>query len=257
MLLLSLTLAAALYAPQQPAPPPDPLKVKAAVAELARAFEKGLASECVAAIQNATPLIDASVIEGIARGLKSGDKLVVSAALEALRAMPHAKSSSALVGVFERDKKLRKDPELAVKLVKAIGQHQFASTREVLAAGGVNDDAGPVIEARILAIANVRSVESVETLIAMMRTAGREKIAPYLPTFRVALMRLVGEDAGHTQEAWMSWWGEHKKGLEVSAQAAPMPREQQLRWDSFWGNEIDQGRSKKRGERGNDGVGGK
>jgi len=243
---------------QDPAPPgPDPAAVRTAVTELKAAFEQGKAPERVSAIEKSATLADKGVIEWIAKGLKDGDASVVAASIEALRHLQHADALAALLATYERDKKLPKDPELYLKLIKAIGQHADPAAMAKLADAGINTDPGPVIEGRILAIANVRSPAAVEALIGMMRTAGRQRVTPYMPTFRLALMRLTGDDAGGAQEAWMTWWNDHKKDLKVEPKAPLLPKEMQRRWDYFWGNPFDQGRQRKRGERGGDPEGGK
>jgi hypothetical protein len=242
----------ALALPPLQSPPPDPAAVRTAVAQLKEAFEHGKAPDRVIAIEKSAGLVDAGVIEWVAKGLKDGEKSVQTAAIEMLRHLRHADALAALLGTFERDKKLQKDAELYVKLVKAIGQHASPAAAEKLAAGGVDGSPGPVIEARILAVANVRTPQAVEILIGMLRSAGRERVAPYLGTFRLALMRLTGDDAGHSEEAWIEWWNEHKKDLKIAPEAPKLPKELQLRWDYFWGNEVDLGRAKKRGDRGDD-----
>jgi hypothetical protein len=250
MLALALTVVLACAPTQTPAP--DAVKVKEAVAALESAFQKGKPADCVAAIERATPHVAADVVEGVARGLRHPDKVVRTAAVEALRVMPHAHALQALLDMLARDKKALEDHELHQKLVKAIGYHRSPQAAEKFAALGLNDDPSNVIEARILSIANVRDVRSVELLIGLMRNTSREKVGPHLATLRLALMRLTGTDVGLSQDAWSSWWNEHRKPLKIAAEAPKLPKEMQLRWDYFWGNEVDPGRAKKRGERGDD-----
>ncbi len=234
----------------------DPAKAQAesaklALAELRAAFAKGKSDERIAALAKHATLQDPEVIAALARGLKDEDSKVVSAALDALRYNPHAAALDALLSTFERDKRVAKDAELAQRLVKAIGQHQSPAAVEKLAAAGLDGD-GAVADARILAIANVRSARSVELLIELSRGAADEKVAPRAEAIRLALARLVGEDLGTSRQRWQSWWNERRKGLTVQAQAPLLPKELQRRWDMFWGLPSDPGRAKPRGERGND-----
>jgi hypothetical protein len=224
---------------------------KSALAELRAAYAKGKSEERIAALGKHASIQDPEVVAALARGLKDDDGKVVAAALDALRYNPHAASLDALIAAFERDKRIQKDPELAQRLVKAIGQHQSPAAVEKLAAAGL-DGEGAVADARILALANVRSARSVELLIELSRGAADEKVAPRAEAIRLALARLVGEDLGTSRQRWQSWWNERRKGLTVQAQAPLLPKELQRRWDMFWGLPSDPGRAKPRGERGND-----
>lgn len=237
-------------------PKPDPAKVQAVVEALKSAYEKGGAPECVAAIERANEFVDKTLVEWVSKGLKHADKTVQGAALESLRHTAHPDAFAALFECLQRDKKLVKDPELHLKLIKAVGQHQNPAAIAKLADGGINQDPQPVIEARLLALANVRSMRAVEELVGILRGTSREDIGRYMPTMRLALMRLTGEDAGATQDAWLAWWNDRKKLLEVAEKPPLMPKDLQTRWDGFWGLPTDPGRARKRGERGGDESGG-
>lgn len=225
--------------------------VKAAVTELRTALSRGKSEERIAALEKAASTKDAGVVEAIAKALGDSDAKVQGAAIEALRGLQRKEALAALVGAFERDKKLAKDAELAARLVKAIGSYGDAAAVEKLAAAGI-DGAHGVVEARILSIANVRSVRSVELLVELARGAADDKVGAHAETIRLALARLVGEDLGTARQRWLGFWSERKKTLEVAAQAPLLPKDLQRRWDMFWGNPSDPGRAKPRGERGND-----
>ncbi|MFM7298416.1 MAG: HEAT repeat domain-containing protein, partial [Planctomycetota bacterium] len=167
--------------------------VKAAVAELRAALARGKSEERVAAIEKAAGTKDAGVVEPIAKALGDGDPKVQGAAIEALRGLQRKEALAALVGALERDKKLAKDAELSARLVKAIGAYGDAAAVEKLAAAGI-DGAHGVVEARILSIANVRSVRSVELLVELARGAADDKVGAHAETLRLAFARLVGED---------------------------------------------------------------
>lgn len=225
--------------------------VKAAVTELRTALSRGKSEERIAALEKAASTKDAGVVEAIAKALGDSDAKVQGAAIEALRGLQRKEALAALVGAFERDKKLAKDAELSARLVKAIGSYCDAAAVEKLAAAGI-DGAHGVVEARILSIANVRSVRSVELLVELARGAADDKVGAHAETIRLALARLVGEDLGTARQRWLGFWSERKKTLEVAAQAPLLPKDLQRRWDMFWGNPSDPGRAKPRGERGND-----
>ena len=225
--------------------------VKAALAELRTALARGKSEERIAALGKAANTKDAGVVEAIAKALGDEDPKVQGAAIEALRGLQRKEALAALVGAFERDKKLAKDAELAARLVKAIGSYGDAAAVEKLAAAGI-DGAHGVVEARILSIANVRSVRSVELLVELARGAADDKVGAHAETIRLALARLVGEDLGTARQRWLGFWNEQRKTLKVATQAPLLPKDMQRRWDMFWGNPSDPGRARPRGERGND-----
>lgn len=256
MLHFVLTALLAVAPVQDPqAPAPDPAAVKAAVAELTQAFTKGKTPERVEAITKNSKLVDASVIKCIVKGLADEDAKVKGAAIDALRYMPHPDAYAALQDMLKREKtekKLDKDVDLYTKLIKAVGQHGNKASVPLLADNVFGNTEFKVNEARILALGHVRAKESVDALIGLMRTAGREKVQPYMGTFRVSLMVLTGADQGASQDAWMTWWNDHKNEVKVAASAPALPKDMQMRWDYFWGNEITYERNKKRGDRGDD-----
>jgi hypothetical protein len=235
--------------------PPDPEAVKAAVARLEQAFEKGSPEERLAALQAAAPVADPEVVAWVRKGLADRERSVKGGALEALGAMAHPKALAALHETYKGDKALRKDDELTAKLLKSIGRHASPGSVAILADdpfGNLNHD---VIQARILSLGNVRTKDSVEALISMMRLRGPLKVQPYMANFRLALSILTGADQGRSQEAWMAWWNDHKKDLAVSPKPAALPLEEQARWDRYWGREPErgEGRGEDRRKRGGDG----
>ena len=248
-----LTLAPAAQEPQ--VAPPEPALVKSAVTEITLAFTKGKSPERIEAITKFAKVVDASVIKCIVKGLSDSDAKVQGAAIDALRYMQHPDALTALQDALKRDKtekKFEKDVDLCTKLIKGIGQHGSKDSIKLLADNALGGSEFKVFEARILSLGNIRAKESVEELLALMRTMGREKMQPYMATFRMSLMVLTGADQGVSQDTWMTWWNEHKGDFKVAASAPPLPKDMQLRWDYFWGNEIVRERSKKRGDRGDD-----
>jgi hypothetical protein len=239
---------------QDPAPePPAPEAVKAAVDGLKAAFTTGKTGERIRAIEQHGAVADEGVVEWLDKGVRDEDPTVQAAAIEALRFSPLREALDSLHATYKRDKKLQKDVELFSKLLKAIAQHGDKSSVPILADNAFGNVEHKVIEARILGLGNVRAPEAVEALISMMRVGGRHKIQPYMQNFRMALMVLTGADRGIDQDGWMSWWNENKKDFAVPPKAAPLPKDMQVRWDYYWGNEAARERAKKRRERGDDG----
>jgi len=231
---------------------PEPAEIDAAVARLDQAFTKGDGPARIEAMEAGREVLDARVIAFYDRGLKDNDVGVARSAIENLRYMPHPAALELLHKTYKRDKKLRKDVDGFALLIKAIGQHANEASIDILSDDvfGVADP--KVVTARILGLGNIRDARSVEALFALMHAAGRERVQNHMPTFRLALMVLTGADEGENQDAWTSWWNEHKQGLVVTPEPHKLPQRMQRQWDYHWGNERMRSREKQRGERGND-----
>ena len=253
MLSLMCAIALALPCPQTREPAPaTPERIAAAVKELEAAFSKGKPEERAAAIVSNQEVVDAQVVAWFVKGLKSGDKPVRDAAAEALRFARHPDALSALQDALKRERKLGKDLEFLTRLTKCVGQHQSESSIELLADNVFQPREHRLIEARILALGNIRSRRACEELIGLMRTADRERVQPFMEAFRLALMSITGVDQGLSQDAWMAWWNNSKSTFEPPRPAPPLPREMQRRWNYYWGLDAPKGREKRRGERGDD-----
>lgn len=242
-------------APAAQDPGPSAERVKEAVAALEKAFDKGEAADRVAALQAGAQVVDAAVIEWIEKGLKDREADVKKAAIESLRYMSHPDALSALHKSYKRDKKLLADEELGPALLKAIGQHGSESSIEILADNPFSPRNHKAIQARILGLGNIRSNESVEELMAVMVKIGRHKAQPFMGEFRLALMRLTGADNGKSVDLWTEWWNDAKKKLEVSKEPPLLAKNDQRKWDYFWGNPKKYERGDRRGDRGGDGNG--
>jgi len=252
MLKLVLTAAMAIsLLPQEPRVP-EPSEIEAALTRLREAFKQGDAPERVSAIEAATSVLDGDVIAWIARGLRDSEPSVVTAAIESLRYMDHPDALVCLHAMYKRDKKLRKDEEMLVRLLKAIGQHGSTSSIPVLNDSPFSSPYARVVQARVLGLANIRDKDSLEALMGLMKLAGRHQIQNHMRSFRLALMVLTGTDEGQSQDAWMSWWNDNKRKLVVDPKPPALPKDLQEQWDTYWGNPMVRERGKKRGDRGND-----
>jgi len=215
---------------------PSAEQVTEAVDALEKAFKKGKSPERIAAVEAGSGVLDAEVIEWIAKGLTDRDPAVQKAALESLRFMAHPAALDALHKSYKRNKKLLEHEELGAALLRAIGQHGSEKSIDVLSDSFFKPLNHKAIQARILGLGNIRANESVEELMAMMAKVGRHKARPYMGEFRLSLMRLTGSDNGKSVDLWVSWWNKAKRKLEVSAEAPLLPKADQKRWDSYWGN---------------------
>ena len=226
-------LVVALPLQDKPAPAPDPKRIEAAVAELTKAFAKDAAPQLrVDTIAKSVDALDARVIEWIAKGLQDKDARVVQAAVDALGKMPHPDALAALHRLVKRDKnKLVEDEVLFPLVLKSIGRHGSPSSIEVLSEDPFSQRAYATVQARVMALGNIRSVASVEALISMAQLVGQHKMDGVRSEFRVALARLTGRDLGPVPEPWFAWWRDNKKGLEIAKEAPTLEPVLQKQWE--------------------------
>jgi hypothetical protein len=85
-----------------------------------------------------------------------------------------------------------------------------------------------------------------------MRLVGKGQLAGRMGDFRMALMRLTGVDKGKSRDAWVAWWNDNKKKLELPKEAPRLPEAMQRRWDVYWGEPHERSRDTKREDRGGD-----
>jgi hypothetical protein len=233
-MLLTLLLALVPFVQDPPKPaPPDPEKVKAAVAQLTEAFAKPDAGPRLRAIEAAAPLADAAVVKGIARGLADKEAAVQEAAIEALRFNEHKQALDELHG-RAKQKAAKENLVTYAKLLRAVGQHGSPSSLELLGENPWSALDAQVIEAKIMGLSRIRTKAAVKTLTDMMEMGGPNRIQPFMQDFRVALWSLTGADQGASRELWLKWYRDHKDKLEVSAAPTAEPRELAQRWKRYW-----------------------
>lgn len=251
-LTLPLLLLGAATDEEEPPSPPDPKLVAEAVLDLREAFEEGDSKARVEAIERRAVVPAPEVVEWIAKGLPlAKEPLVRAASLNALRWMEHPDALETLHRTYVKAKEFRKDPELHVVILKAIGQHGDASSIEHLADYSAKDTTGPVRKARIYGLGMVREKESVERLFELMRKIGPRHAQPQMDQFRLSLVILTGDDHGGTsQEKWQSWWKDAAKKFEVAEKPPELPAAMQRTWNDFWDLEVTYERPTRRRERG-------
>ncbi|MBK7876778.1 MAG: HEAT repeat domain-containing protein [Planctomycetes bacterium] len=250
MIALLLALSVALAPLEDKPAPPDPARVKAAVAELEKAFKSSTKDEKLKAIQKQSEIVDADVAKALGKGLADKEVDVQRSTIEALRWMDHPTAVEELHAAARTRKELRKEPPLFAALLRAIGQHGSPKSVEVLTDDVWTVVETSVIEARILGLGQIRTNQAVEALMDLMKVAGPQRIQNVMPYFRLALARLTGVDKGQSQQMWQDWWSDNKGKFKVAATPPELPRELQFRWDTYWGKEPPYERLKKRGERG-------
>lgn len=253
MLSFVLTAALALPALQDDDKGPPAGEVSAALERLDTAFSKGAAVDQIQAIESAVPVVAPAVIEALVdNGLRNKERDVRRATIGALGLMVHEDALDELHRVLKRDKKITKDPEVFELLIKSIGRHASPSSVDLLSKNVFKVPENRVVRARILALGNIRTNESLEALVGLMRVTRREKVQNNMEHFRTSLMILTGVDKGKSQQLWMGWWNDNKKTFEVGEKAPRLPKKMQQAWDMYWGRGRTYERGKKRGERGQD-----
>lgn len=236
---------------REPAPT-TPERIAQAVDELKRGLASNKPEERRAAIVTNSEVIDPTVVELVAKGLRDGDATVRDAAAEALRFARHPAALTALSDALKRERKSDKDPAWHAKLLKCVGQHQSESAVALLAEKPLQHADASVDEAQILALGNTRSRAGVEALFGMMRSASREEVQKSMPHLRLSLMVATGVDHGLSQDAWTAWWNTNKAKFTPPREMPALPLEMLNRWNGYWGLEYVRPREKKRDERGDD-----
>jgi len=250
---IGFVVAVVLVGPVQERRAPDPKAVERAVERVEEALEAGDADGAVAAIGEASEVVDAAVVAAIARGMRSRDREVREAVVGALRWMDHPDALGVLHRTLERDRALRKDAELAAAVVKAIGQHANASSIPFLAEGAFKTPEREAIRARILGLGRIRDVAAVEALMRMMKTTPQRDVDRHMEDFRLALLVLTGTDQGPTSRRWLEWWDDERDGFRVTEELPSLPREVERKWNQYWGLEHGYGRAPRREDRGDRG----
>ena len=236
--LLALAALAPLSVAQEQGPSPE--RIEAASKALEAAFEEGDAAARAKAIRESVDAVDKRVIGLVAKGLNEKEPApVVSAAVDTLGRMRHPESAKELVGYYKHQKKkLNKDHEKElVELLQALGRQGDPAGVEVLT-DSVSASVGyPVIQARLMALAMIRDVKSVEAVFSLITLVGKNTLDRYMEDVRLSLMALTGEDRGQDSLQWEAWWRENKKGFKVSSEPKALPDAERARWNSYWGIE--------------------
>lgn len=216
--------------------PPDPERVKEAVAALELAHKSGEPATMLAALELARDVAAPEVVDGVARELKHKEREVRLAATEVLRFLKHEDAVAALERHVTREKKaLKDDHEFHALLLRALAQHGLERSIEVLADDVWSAPDHRVIRARLLGLANIRSDKALKAVMGLTTQAGKHKVQPFMEDVRTSLAVLTGEDEGELLEAWWSWWNAAGKAFHVApALPAKLPREVEMRWKAFW-----------------------
>lgn len=219
----------------------EKVSAKEAASRLDKAFQQAEAAVKIEAIGAVGTVAEASVVHALGKGLKDKDQDVVKATIEALRFNPNPAALRELESLAKAELQ-RKEAQTLPLVFRAIGQHGKNSSIDILSKDLFAVKDFQVGRSRLLALGNIRSKESVEAVIGLMRIAETEKVQPFMDDFRLTLMVLTGADQGASQPLWIRWWNDNKNGLKVAEKPAALPAEQQKRWDEFWGKAASAGK---------------
>lgn len=253
-LLIGTCLPAVAQGPKDDEEGPSKEVVEAAVERIENALadRKGEAAVRGNALRAETGVVHPDVIAAIAHGLGDKEPLLVDAAIECLGMMRHEDALEALLKWGKRARKeLAKENERHVAWAKAVGRHASTESLPALAKDALSQERQVMI-ARIYAMANVHSIETIEALLDLTKVTDARRVNQTFDPVRIGLMRLTGVDKGSSPQAWQSWWREVKKGYELRPEPALLAKTQQARWDAFWGNERTYERGERRNRRGQD-----
>jgi hypothetical protein len=229
----------------------------ALVAETQAALEEAFRSDDVKRIQGALEAAQAvphpAVVELVASRLRDERKEVRLATLTALRWMEHRDALEALQRLHGERKWLA-DPELALALLRGIGQHADPSSIRVLAHDPFDPPDHVCWRARIFGLARIRTRPALEALFTILGAtgggAGERRVAPLMGDVRIALILLTGVDQGLSPELWERWWRQNKKDFRLAPEPPLLPKELRAEWDKFWGLPPFYGRERRREDRG-------
>jgi len=266
VLLLSLLLAWIGLAPTSFGQEEDPKdegpteeEVAAQVEKLERVLAEGAYDEKVEALTAARAFPHDDVVSVVTGALKDKAKEV---RLCAVATLGYLDVDSALRELHKLPKKKAnlEDEQFAIEMFRAIGRHGDKKSLKVLE-DNILGSPRAVLECRILAIARVRDVESLEMIVSLMNKlrsneggkgepkGGREDV-PHMGTIQLALHVLTGANEGTERSAWQRWWNDNKKDVEITDEYPTLERALEVKWFEFW-NETPGGR----GGRGEGGEG--
>ena len=230
----------------------DVVRVEAALDE---AFRSGEAKGIQAALEAAQDVPHPAIVRKVSRALEDERPEVKLVALQVLRWMDLREALESLQRAA-KDRKLMKSPELALAVLRGMGEHADPSSIEFLAKDPFQPEDAACIRARLFGLARVRTVAAIDALYGILATAApgssQRRIQAQLGDVRIALMMVTGTDQGASPELWEAWWRENKKTFRVPDVPPQLPREMSMEWNLFWGLPNVYERSGRREDRGQD-----
>jgi len=239
----------------QDAKPASPEAVKAAVTEIEKALAGKDPAVKVEALKKNSAIVDTKTIDAIAKGLREKEQEVKLAAIEALRFMPHPESRKSLEHWMHSERSLKDQYEVYAAALRAVGQFGAKESIELLVEDLWTAPDNSVMKARLLSLGRIRDRAAVEKLMDLLKSAGQNKVEPFMDDFRLSLMALTGVDQGKSRDLWTRWWQDNKDKFTMAKVEPELPKVDSYRWKSYWGEQMGSPRGEKRGERGTDRAG--
>lgn len=218
-------------------------EVTQAVEALEEAYRDGDEILITEAIEGARGIADPKVVALVGKGLRARQRAVREAAILALGVTLHPDALGALHNAYWNDKGLREDDALFTLLLREIGRHGDPTSVKVLADSPFDALTYGSGSARILGLGNIRTNESVETLIGFTKLGGgrgRRGVDPskqgrFTEVFRAAMIVLTGQDHGISKDEWGRWWNDNRGSFQVAPERPQVPEDVQGLWERYWG----------------------
>jgi len=246
-LLLSLFLS---INPQETPQPPSPERVTETVLAIKESLAKGEKDDQILRLQAAAEVPSKDVARVLEKTLKNKQPEVVAAAIQGLRWMKHPAALRALQKAYAGNKALRKNDELQLSLIKAIGQHGAVSSIKLLVHEVFALKQPKQREARIFSLGMIRHRDAVEAIFQLIRNTPEKRILSSMGVVRISLMMLTGVDNGPQPGPWKVWWKENQKTFKMAPISHAIPRKILDRWTRYWGLDIITDRRQRREDRG-------
>ena len=235
-------------------PAPSAEDVARVASSLDEAFDAREVKGIELALEGARDVPHADVVREVVRGMADERVEVKLATLQTLRWLDHPDALEALHRAA-KDRKLMKTPELALGVLRGLGQHARPRSIAILAQDPFQPGDAMCVRARLFGLARIRTTESIEALLGILATVdggGNRPIQGRMADARVALMILTGVDQGLAHELWEEWWRENRKTFRIQPEAPALPKELRSDWDRFWGLRDVGERETRREDRGQD-----
>jgi HEAT repeat protein len=137
------------------------------------------------------------------------------------------KAASALAGHLPKAaRKANSDVEV-IATAQALGTLAQPASIDALLADIELGTPPDVVEARLMAVAQVPSADAIDSLITFLAKQGRGKGGPQREACRGALREATGENLGNDPDVWRAWWKDAKKGFDFEAAARRRADERQ------------------------------
>ncbi len=176
-----------------------------------------------------------ALVEAIRPALGDPSEQVRCAALAALGRSPAPESVDALLEhAVTAVSSLRRHPRERVQLFRALGQHADARALRVLASDALVSLEPESLRMRILALGRIRTLESVDALVALARSLPFAEEQQVLHELRLAFAVLTGESPGQTAASLARLWSERRAGFVVPAELPALPPASARRWQAAW-----------------------